>query len=502
MKKKDIIYIILLILSIVTILSVTILQKELNNLDEIWNYNISKNFAEGKLPYKDFNFVQMPGFFIMVSLFLRVSNQLIIMRMLAIILCSGIVFLVYKILLEYKINKSIAYFLSIGIAWIYMEYFALDYNFLNLFITLLMIYIEKKNIGNNSKKYNIAMGILAGFSFIVKQTTGAAIILAFLLTKLLEINKKQLKEILKTVFLRCIGISIPIIVFMIYLTINNIWSDFINYTILALPTFNNKLPYVGLLASSKILIKIFSIVVPAYFIGLTVECILKKDKKYINLLCYGLASFIIIFPISDDVHFLIGSMPALIGIICVASELIGKLANKKINEEIIKILSRLLRIITCTIIIAIIMLKGWELINICNENLKFNQLEHFKYIPISKNLENIINNVSEYVLKNEKLGRQTYILEGEACIYMIPINKYNKDYDMFLKGNLGKAGEEGQIEKIKKLENANILIFHNPEARNWQTPTKVLNYVETNLTKVGSISNFDIYATQESQFRK
>jgi len=33
---------------------------------------------------------------------------------------------------------------------------------------------------------------------------------------------------------------------------------------------------------------------------------------------------------------------------------------------------------------------------------------------------------------------------------MIPIDKYNKDYDMFLKGNIGKDGEQGQIEKNKR----------------------------------------------------
>ena len=42
---------------------------------------------------------------------------------------------------------------------------------------------------------------------------------------------------------------------------------------------------------------------------------------------------------------------------------------------------------------------------------------------------------------------------------MIPINNYNKDYDMFLKGNIGKDGQEGQIQKIKqKFPNEIILI--------------------------------------------
>ena len=41
---------------------------------------------------------------------------------------------------------------------------------------------------------------------------------------------------------------------------------------------------------------------------------------------------------------------------------------------------------------------------------------------------------------------------------MIPLDRYNKDFDMFLKGNLGEDSEEGQIERIKNMKNAVILI--------------------------------------------
>ena len=41
-------------------------------------------------------------------------------------------------------------------------------------------------------------------------------------------------------------------------------------------------------------------------------------------------------------------------------------------------------------------------------------------------------------IEQEKENKKVYILDAEAAIYMIPINNYNKDYDMFLKGNIGK----------------------------------------------------------------
>ena len=77
---------------------------------------------------------------------------------------------------------------------------------------------------------------------------------------------------------------------------------------------------------------------------------------------------------------------------------------------------------------------------------------------------------------------------------MIPINKYNKDYDMFLKGNIGKDGEQGQIEKIKqKNDNEIILVRKSNLKTNWQTPKEVVKYVRENLEKIGEINIFEIY---------
>ena len=49
---------------------------------------------------------------------------------------------------------------------------------------------------------------------------------------------------------------------------------------------------------------------------------------------------------------------------------------------------------------------------------------------------------------------------------------------MFLKGNIGKDGEEGQIEKIKqRQENELFLIRKENLKTNWQTPLNVIKYV-------------------------
>ena len=120
----------------------------------------------------------------------------------------------------------------------------------------------------------------------------------------------------------------------------------------------------------------------------------------------------------------------------------------------------------------------------------YNDLAHYKYIPMSKSIHDSINYMDKYILNANK---DVYILDSDAVVYMIPIDRYHKDYDMFNKGNFGSRGEEGKIEDLKNEKNIFILIKKDGVARNWQTPEKVIDFVKNNFKKIGEILVFDIY---------
>ena len=104
---------------------------------------------------------------------------------------------------------------------------------------------------------------------------------------------------------------------------------------------------------------------------------------------------------------------------------------------------------------------------------------------------NKINDINNFILFNNS---KTYILDSEAAIYMIALNKYNKNFDMFLKGNLGSKGEFGQIEKINQLEKGTKILIKNDQYKlNWQTPLEVISYIKNNFNKIGEVNIFDIY---------
>lgn len=211
-----------------------------------------------------------------------------------------------------------------------------------------------------------------------------------------------------------------------------------------------------------------------------------KKEKLFKIGCLSIAEFIVAFPISDNIHFLIGSVPAMIGIIYLLNKMIYKIELKEDYKLFLKFFFEYL---SDFIIIGSI----FYFMFLWNEYIQtekyYSSLEHFKNIEISEDFEDTIKIIDNYIQTNNK---DVYILNFDAAIYMIPINRYNKNYDMFNKGNFGSKGEEGQIEAIKNTD-AKFLIVKDGINRNWQNPEKVRRYIQDNMIKTDTIKDFDVY---------
>lgn len=230
---------------------------------------------------------------------------------------------------------------------------------------------------------------------------------------------------------------------------------------------------------------------------LLITKILRKDNEKINnlltILVYSISIIIVMYPISDEIHFLIGSFISIIGLIYVVILLLQKIYNKIIYNKKYKAY-KILTLVVWILMFAIILLVTINNIYKYVKVDKNNEISHFRKIEINPNLENRINRIDEYILKKEQENKNVYILDAEAAIYMIPLDKYNKDYDMFLKGNIGKDGEEGQIEKIKQRDESTLYLIRKENIRsNWQTPMSVVKYIRDNLEKIDDIEIYDVY---------
>lgn len=414
------------------------------------------------------------------------GQELLVMRIASTVLGAGIILVSFKIFKELKLNIKWSILSSALLFLFIKDNFYIDYNYAILFIVLVLIYVELK-YKNCGARYNLLIGLLAGATILLKQSTG---IIISVITVIYLLAEKRDNQTLKAVTYRVCGVLIPCIILLIYLLATNSVSSFIDYCVLGIGTFKNSISYLKLLRGGD-LNAFLGMIAPVTLVILFVVNIvnikqkkIKSNASYLILFVNAVAEFTVLYPIADKVHFVIATFPSILITLYYICKKIQEIKNIKVSIFI----EHFMNIITISFV-GILILQAINDIYLYTQMDK-SVLNHFSNIPISSTLQDRIIEVDEYIKDEE---RDVYILDSEAAVYMIPLDKYNKDFDMFLKGNLGSASEEGQIEKIKNMENALILIKNDKMALNWQTPTKVIEYVKTNLKKIGTVSFFDVY---------
>ncbi len=503
--SKDFILFIFIAVMVFSIIAIN----PISNLDEIWNYNTARAITQNLIPYKDISMITTPLLPMITALFLKlIANEVIVSRVLASVLWGGVLFSIFKILKLLIKEENTCLIITALLGLLFRDCYCIDYNILSLMFSLIILYIELKNIDKphfENNKTDFLIGILAGLTVCTKQSIGAILAIIVVGYKIIFVqNKKEFIEYLKTAFKRIIGILIPIILVLIYLIVTNSLQDFINYAVLGISTFSNKIPYAQLMNNDKKEIQILSRIMPFILLIMAVLTIVLQNKKkkenignidnkILTILIYSLSTIIIMYPISDEIHFLIASTITFIGLAYILY-LLGITIYNKINLQSKKKIYKITSLLISIILIAFIAVRGIENITEYIKQEKNETIEHYKNIQISEYLQERINEIDNFILEQEKENKKVYILDAEAAIYMIPINNYNKDYDMFLKGNIGKDGQEGQIQKIKQKETNEIILIRKRNLQsNWQTPTEVVNYVRENLEFMGEVSIYEVY---------
>ena len=109
MKKKEFLLIAFIFIAVFSM----IIIKPISNLDEIWNYNTARAISEGLTPYKDISMITTPFLPMITAIFLKIiANEVIVSRILASILWTGILFTTYKILKKLIREENICLILT------------------------------------------------------------------------------------------------------------------------------------------------------------------------------------------------------------------------------------------------------------------------------------------------------------------------------------------------------------------------------------------------------
>lgn len=289
---------------------------------------------------------------------------------------------------------------------------------------------------------------------------------------------------------------VPVTIFIIYFSINNLWTEFISYTITGIKTFSNKVPYIVLFFYNSLYIKILAFIFPVQIIAMIIVFLSSykiknlEQKEWFKNLCillvYAVASAVVIIPIADPAHFAVGSVCTLVAFIYSVYTLISYKIKKEQTKKAIEIYTDILS----KILFAILLI--WAATSIItyikNEDRK-TDIKHFENICVDQGLADGIKEIGDYIKQKEKV----YILECSSAVFTIPIDQYNKNYDMFNLGNFGADGTQGIIKDIENTKNLTLLIKKEEYELNWQHPKEITDYVTKNFQKTGSVFYYDIY---------
>lgn len=197
------------------------------------------------------------------------------------------------------------------------------------------------------------------------------------------------------------------------------------------------------------------------------------------------------FPIADKVHFVIGSMCATIAFIYLTYKIFMITVKKETKmKQIIRIYFEVVAKILLIVggIYSIYLTIGY----IENPERR-TDIAHFKNLIIDEEIYERIQELSSYIKEQSENGKKVYVLDATAATYQIPAEKYNKNYDMFNRGNLGGKGQNGILADIENTDNLLLLIRKDTYKKNWQHPFALTDYIVENYKKIGEINIFDIY---------
>lgn len=415
--------------------------------DTYVNFGFSYAIARGEIPYVDFNMVIGPFSPWIYSVFLLFSNSILCYYAGQALLLTGLFYFIFQLLEK----KSWIYLviLSIPFPIAMVSILFPGYNFLLLFLFIVILYCEKKN------KSDLVIGILLGISFMTKQTVGGLLLLPTCYYLFTNYRK---------VFKRLLGFFIPVGISCFLLMISGSFSSFIDLCFLGLLDFGH----------SNISIDYFYFIVFLFSLFVLLFKICKNPKRieYYYVLVFASC----VYPIIDYYHV---SM-------FLAAFFFVILTDFVFTRTIAK--HCLLFVISLGIIWEVVQVNYFKDVKVVHyPNFQFS-LFSSRYVDVIKELDDFTENEDREVI---------YLLRGsENYFYKIKHNLDITYFDLPNYGNYGYQGVNKLIGRLKKVENCLVII--DKECYLESNPTQqyikeAVRYIMKRGKLIKSIHNYEVY---------
>lgn len=416
----------------------------LNCYDAAWNYGFSYAFSKGEVPFKDFNMIT-PGLYnFVMSLGLHISHNNLLFLIEQSLLITLTFFIVYK--MYGKKSWLFLFFM------VFPSFYAFTptYNFFLMFLTILLIYLEKEEAND------YLIGVVLSLCILTKHTVGI-----FLVIPSFIFYFKDKKKLLK----RFIGCLIPVIIYVVYLLFIGALKYFFDLCVLGLFDFASKngefvLIYVALtfiLLVLNVLYVIFN----------------RKDIMGYYILCF----FSVMIPIFSFYHFSVYLA------IC-SLMLLSILKKKDISDNYLGFLGIVLTLITFS----------FNLTFVSGEY--FFHIHNFDYLYSNKESRDNFKRLNDLYLKYRD-DSSVNILSSKGVLIKI-INEEKLDYFMVpLNGNFGYNGTLKMIDKVKDNDKSYYIIDMNEYKRtkvyDGQFALEICDYIIKNSKIIEENEDYNVY---------
>lgn len=457
---------------LIALFCMTVFMKPLISGDEFWNYSFAKNIANGMLPYRDFNIVQTPLSAYLSGLFLWIFGEgIIVYRVFGYIvalLIFGILFHLCK-----KISKSafLSFLITMFVYALHYPYYIYNYNYLSILILLVVFELEiADSCDVKWKQYMI--GLLSGLSVLSKQNTGALIVLGNFTVSFYYILRKKFDR--RIMFGRMLLSLVPMLIYSFILLISGTFGDFWEYAINGIGTFTHRKTPIDLLVSGPGNLVYMVVIVSIYYLAYKKIKKGNKNSSFIAILDFNVVWTAIIYPLCDVSHMiciLIPMMPLMLFCIDI----------KPIRDW---------ESYVCVFITVFISACAIIPFMAIGDNYMISDIPYYRGVYIDVEVNQTIDEIADYINDKYGEGYNVRIANAFACAYMIPLDRYEKNWSMLLVGNIGDSTTEKLLDDDKSYI---YLVLRDSSGLNAQDYFELIDYIKENYVKVGEVQKFDVY---------
>lgn len=211
------------------------------------------------------------------------------------------------------------------------------------------------------------------------------------------------------------------------------------------------------------------------------DLLLKKNgnaRKYVFSMYVFAWLFAASYPMCDEQHFFAGLIPVLpLGFVF--------MIDKERHKEILFYGGLLVG--TFMTMLNIIIAPDLE-------DYPLSEINRYEGIPMSKDISRNIETVCTYIEDAETKGNKVYIAYEYAAMYHIPLDKYVKNWDLLLVGNLGTVS----VEEMLDVEAESIFLVPKKGVQlNKMAHVELMEYIRKNYICIDEVEQFEVYRKME-----